>query len=213
MGLFRIALIPIAAVTLSIMLLSMGNPDKGDMPVITSSEIVESELAKFKDVIGEDYAGYRNHVYRTLSYAMRFLGNDQKHRKAIEAALVYHDIALWTANELSYLEPSIKVAKRNLRSILSKKELKLAIECIKHHHKITAYEGPHAAVVNAVRKADWVDASQGLITKGITRDNIAKARERLPYEGFHVTLLGFVPRVRGWNIPLGLWELGHIFKF
>eukprot|EP00954_Amorphochlora_amoebiformis_P010267 802499-Amorphochlora_amoeboformis.AAC.1 len=50
---------------------------------------------RYPDIIGDDYAGYRGHIYRTLSFSLHFLANET-HRGAIEAALVYHDIGLWT---------------------------------------------------------------------------------------------------------------------
>ena len=35
--------------------------------------LVEELLARYEDVIGEDFPGYRNHVYRATTYAMHFL--------------------------------------------------------------------------------------------------------------------------------------------
>ena len=40
---------------------------------------VEMLFARYKDQIGDDYPGYRNHVYRTITYAMHFLGNDAEY--------------------------------------------------------------------------------------------------------------------------------------
>merc|ERR1712000_44195 len=96
------------------------NSNEGpELTLITSSPGVEEELEKYEDLIGEDYYGYRGHIYRVLSYSMYFLNGDETYRTVIEKALVYH-------------------------------------------HKITPFEGPHADIVNAVRKADWIDATQGL---------------------------------------------------
>lgn len=66
---------------------------------------VEMLFARYKDQIGDDYPGYRNHVYRTITYAMHFLGNDAEYEQLVETAFVYHDIGLWTDHELAYLEP------------------------------------------------------------------------------------------------------------
>jgi hypothetical protein len=67
-------------------------------------------------------------------------------------------------------------------------------------------------VVEAVRKADLIDFSLGLVTYGMP----AAARtdvNQLPNAGFHACLMGFIPRVRGWNVFLGAWELFHIFAW
>lgn len=142
---------------------------ENDIKVITESAGVEEFLNKYKDAIGKDLPGYRNHIYRVLSYTMHFLQNDktaQTHYRLIEAALVFHDIGLWTDHELAYLEPSTILARRQL-SGATKEELELVHNMIYWHHKLTPFEGPHANIVNAVRKADWIDASLGLVTKGV----------------------------------------------
>ncbi|MCY2977027.1 MAG: hypothetical protein NTW52_20435 [Planctomycetota bacterium] len=36
---------------------------------------VEVLFASYRTIIGSDYDGYRNHVYRTITYAMHFLNN------------------------------------------------------------------------------------------------------------------------------------------
>ncbi|WP_258957099.1 hypothetical protein [Vibrio coralliirubri] len=60
-------------------------------------------LERYKERIGEDYLGYRNHVYRTITYAKHFLDYDEQFEKLVETAFVYHDIGLWTDHELAYL--------------------------------------------------------------------------------------------------------------
>lgn len=67
---------------------------------------VEELLARYRAVIGSDYDGYRNHVYRVITYAMHFLNDAPEHEQLVETAFVYHDIGLWTDHELAYLEPS-----------------------------------------------------------------------------------------------------------
>jgi hypothetical protein len=57
---------------------------------------VEELFARFESVIGKDFPGYRNHVYRTITYAMHFLNYDLEFEPLVETAFVYHDIGLWT---------------------------------------------------------------------------------------------------------------------
>lgn len=71
---------------------------------------VERLLAPYRSRIGNDYDGYRNHVYRTITYAMYFLGDAPQGEPLVETAFVYHDIGLWTDHVLAYLEPSEAVA-------------------------------------------------------------------------------------------------------
>jgi len=72
---------------------------------------IEELFATYTAQIGDDLPGYRNHVYRTVTYAMYFLGNKAEELEGlVETAFVYHDIALWTDRALAYLEPSEEIA-------------------------------------------------------------------------------------------------------
>ena len=55
---------------------------------------VEELLGRFENLIGKDFPGYRNHIYRTITYAMHFLENTEEYERIVEAAFVYHDIGL-----------------------------------------------------------------------------------------------------------------------
>jgi hypothetical protein len=81
-----------------------------EIMIKTHRPLVESLFEPYRSVIGKDYDGYRNHVYRTITYAMHFLDQSQKHESLVETAFVYHDIGLWTDKALAYLEPSEAVA-------------------------------------------------------------------------------------------------------
>mmetsp|Transcript_32824 Transcript_32824/g.79878 ORF Transcript_32824/g.79878 Transcript_32824/m.79878 type:complete len:221 (+) Transcript_32824:39-701(+) len=187
-----------------------------DIVVISTSEGVEKHLQPFKQQIGDDYEGYRGHIYRVLTFTNHLLGGNDTHRAAIEAALVYHDIGLWTHSMLGYLEPSVEVAMEKCTGF-SDWDRKLIKDIIMWHHKITPFSDEHededyTAIVDAVRKADWIDATMGVVTKGISRANIKKTQETIAEAGFHNTLATFVPRIRGWNVFLGTYELSSIMR-
>lgn len=150
---------------------------------------VEAILSRYADAIGSDFAGYRNHVYRTITYAMHFLGQAPEHERLVETAFAYHDIGLWTDHQLAYLEPSEAVALADNEALgwgLDPDALRAAIHW---HHKIFPYRGAHVAVVEACRKADWIDASMGLLRKGLPRALVREVEATFPNEGFHNTLL------------------------
>ncbi|WP_211183449.1 hypothetical protein [Thalassotalea sp. Y01] len=80
--------------------------------------------------------------------------------------------------------------------------------CIFWHHKISPYTGPHQTVIEACRKADWIDASKGMICKGLDKRIIADVEVAFPNLGFHDTLLrhaksfGGSPLVGGIKVTL-----------
>ena len=150
---------------------------------------VEKLLEPYREVIGEDYAGYRNHVYRVVTYAMYFLEQDQQSEQVVETAMVYHDIGLWTDHELAYLEPSEAAVLADNERYGWGLESELLRGIIHWHHKVTRYGGPYEHIIEACRKADWIDATQGWLRKGITRSDVAAVEAAYPNCGFHRTLL------------------------
>ena len=90
------------------------SPDRSDVSlkspikVIKIDDEVERFLRKYKTTIGNDYDGYRGHIYRVMTYALHFLGGDESYKSVVGIALVYHDIGLWTDEKLGYIEPSCK---------------------------------------------------------------------------------------------------------
>lgn len=180
------------------------------IPIASSRPRVERLLEPYCETIGRDFPGYRNHVYRVVTYAMQFLNQNPEHEQLVETAFVYHDIGLWTDHALAYLEPSEAVALRDNEQQgwgLDPAALRGAIHW---HHKLFPYRGPHQEVIEACRKADWIDASQGWIRKGISRAAIAQVEQAFPNQGFHQSLLrlakeyGGSTLVGGWRVVRGI---------
>lgn len=150
---------------------------------------VEELLVRYKNIIGKDFYSYRNHVYRTITYAMHFLNNEPKFEQLVETAFVYHDIGLWTDHELAYLEPSEAVALADNEKYEWGLDADALRGAIHWHHKISPYKGPHQQVIEACRKADWIDASKGFLRKGLSKTTIKEVEAAFPNLGFHDTLL------------------------
>lgn len=162
------------------------------MPVIsipTKRRRVDSLFAPFEEVIGADLPGYRNHVYRTITYAMHFLHNAPEFEQLVETALVYHDLGLWTHRKMAYLQSSEELALAHNAKMgwgLDPMALRGAIHW---HHKVFRYKGEHQEVIEACRKADWIDASMGRLRKGLARKKIAEVQSAFPNLGFHRSLI------------------------
>lgn len=188
--------------------------EKATISPIDNDPIVEAELALLADKLGDDLPAYRNHIYRVLSYAMHFLGGDKKWQPTIAFALVYHDIGMWTDGDLAYLEPSERAAELALKKQGQALDAKLVQDIIHWHHKVTAYKGPHADVVNAVRKADWIDASQGQVRKGLTKAQIAAVNDAIPILGFPDVLMRLAADLNHGRKMGGLMKvLANVYKW
>ncbi|MGB5812601.1 MAG: hypothetical protein WBG86_18845 [Polyangiales bacterium] len=183
-----------------------------DIEIITHSDRVEALLDPYRITIGRDFDGYRGHIYRVLTYAMHFLGGDPSARPVIEAALVYHDLGLWTHHELAYLEPSTQLAQHDNETHGWGFDSELLHDLIYWHHKITPFSGPHAELVNAVRKADWIDASAGTIRKGMPRPFIGRVTQAIPAAGFYDALKRLGPELTG-SVWKSVGPLLKVYKY
>lgn len=189
---------------------------------------VDFHLRKYYKELGKDYEAYRNHCLRVLSFAAHYLRRDHEYtNKQIKEqlstmglSLAYHDLGLWTDNELDYLVPS---AERMARDNANKTErtLLIAKHGILQHHKLTTWKGADGLadddsdarnIVNAIRKADWCDFTYGIVAHGMSCANIEKALHDIPEAGFHRILAGLGKRLR----PDKIWarlDILKIFKF
>lgn len=175
--------------------------------IISHSPLLEERLEPFRQVIGDDFAGYRGHLYRVLTYAIHFLGGDETFRAEIETALAYHDIAVWTHNSLDYLQPSADMCMADNVQNNWGYDPKLLEDIILQHHKITKFRGPNENVVNAVRKGDWVDAYQGMLRKGLSKAQVNAVAEAIPAEGFYESLARLNKELKGYR------NLHKVLKF
>lgn len=183
-----------------------------NIPIVINSPRVEALFLPYQSVLGDDFNAYRAHVYRVISYAMHFLEQDESHRALVETVLVFHDIGLWTSGELAYLGPSEAIAlKENAEQNLGL-DPELLRAAIHWHHKITPYRGPGAEVVNAVRKADWIDASNGKIRKGLSAEQVRAVEQAIPNHGFPGVLQRLAKDIGGNAISGNLRVLRRVFK-
>ena len=174
---------------------------------------VEDLFAPYEQMIGTDFPGYRNHVYRAITYAMHFLGNAIEHEQLVETAFVYHDIGLWSDHELAYLEPSEALALADNEKYGWGLDPDLLRDAIHWHHKIFPYSGPHREVIEACRKADWIDATKGTLRKGLSKEAIAQVESAFPNLGFHDTLLRLAKDYGGSTLVGGYKVVRGIVKW
>jgi hypothetical protein len=184
-----------------------------DMIIQQNRLRVETLFEPYRSIIGKDYDGYRNHVYRTITYAMHFLDQSQELEPLVETAFVYHDIGLWTDRALAYLEPSEAVALEDNQKYgwgLDPDALRGAIHW---HHKVFRYRGDHQELIEACRKADWIDATKGWVRNGLSRSAIAKVESAFPNCGFHQSLMRLAREYGGSTIVGGFKVTRGIVKW
>lgn len=151
--------------------------------------LIESILGEWRNVIGDAYMGYRNHVYRMVHCCFALRECDAEEREKILIAACFHDIGIWAANTIDYIEPSVLPALDYLESHDKQAwsdEIRLMIS---EHHKLRAYTGEYEPLVELFRRADLADFSLGMLRSGLPRLTIRELKKAFPNAGFHKFLL------------------------
>jgi hypothetical protein len=148
--------------------------------IVTESGLIDDILGPHQKDLGIGYNGYRNHCFRMLNIG-RYLVPDEAHRDdrfAIMAA--FHDLPFFLTGNLDYLGKASDLAKDYLVAMGRPEwepEMRLMIH---NHHKVRPYTGEYAPMVDAMRKADWIDVSFTKIRFGIPRTWIRDLRATFP---------------------------------
>ncbi|GAC70219.1 hypothetical protein [Gordonia soli] len=127
---------------------------------------------------GDDagYDGYKAHVYRIVNFARALSppGDDRDEKLAIAAA--FHDLASF--DTIDYLPPSIEAQDAWLQATGRARWADELALIVAEHHRLSRYpdDRPHAVLVEAVRRADLVDVSQGLIRFGLPKGYVRDVR-------------------------------------
>jgi hypothetical protein len=147
--------------------------------VLRDHPLAEEILESHRDRAHGDDAGYdayKAHVYRVVNYARALTPETPDRDDKLAVAAAFHDLAAF--DTLDYLAPSIVAQdawlKKTGRDAWSD-ELALVVA---EHHRFVRYRSnrPHAALVEAVRRADLIDVSQGLIKFGLPDSYVKEVR-------------------------------------
>jgi len=156
--------------------------------MVETHPYIEDILKQHRSELNLDYDKYRHHIYRVLNFTLLIHHTEGKELDTLAIAAAYHDIGIWTAGTLDYLEPSIKLAKEYIKSKKLKISPKLVEDIISNHHKVTPYRDNN--LVEAFRKADAIDLSLGIISYGVSGKEISLIYGEFPGEWFHTFILG-----------------------
>jgi len=181
--------------------------------IIQQSDFLDAELDQHRDVLGDLYDGYRAHLYRVLSFALWHLDGDETHRQIIEYALVFHDLGLASQKTVKYLEPSIDLALAANAKRAVPFPGQLLRDIIYFHHKFRAWSGPNANIVNAVRKGDWVDATQGAVKMGLPTPLYEQVTNAIPVGSFFDDLNRLGAEYSGGKVAMLRDLMVHVIKF
>lgn len=158
------------------------------MKVETQIPLLEEILSNWKGVIGSEYEGYRNHVYRMVNFCFMLRPCSEEEKTKIIIAGAFHDIGIWIEDTVDYIPPSIPpmidyLNQNNLATWAD--EISLMIT---EHHKVTEYKNEQYALVELFRKADLVDFSFGVVKFTLSKESVQKVKKQIPNANFHKNL-------------------------
>ncbi len=168
---------------------------------------VEQLCMDWKQALGQQYQGYKNHIYRVINLCALQRSLSEKELRQVVIAASFHDVAIWLDDTFDYLTPSRKYATSYLESQGLEAYTQTVGEMIEQHHKFTRHKG--AVLGEIFRRADWCDVTLGTVRFGIDPSAIKAIRTAFPNAGFHPFLLRRAAREllsRPWNpLPMLRW--------
>lgn len=152
---------------------------------------VDQLLAPYRPALGADFEPYRNHAVRLVAFALARLGVGHPRRDEIEIAAAMHEIGRWLGGGLNYVPASLAAADAAIAPRRDRLDRLIVRDAIVYQRKLTPYHAPDAAaaaVVNALRTADWIDHSGGRRRMGLSKETIAAVRAATPEAGWRRSL-------------------------
>jgi hypothetical protein len=158
------------------------------MRVGVELERIDGILSEWKETIGADYDGYRNHVVRMVTFCLMLRECSAEERQKLEIAACFHDIGLWTEHTFDYLPPSVPPAREYLRANALDQWADEIERMILEHHKLRPVRAASSPLVELFRKGDLVDFSLGLVRFGLPKALVWEVKEEFANAGFHKAL-------------------------
>ena len=178
----------------------------------TVEEVLDTHAAE----LGKDLIAYRNHVYRVVNLCLAIVGDGRVELEKIAVAAVFHDLGIWTDQTFDYIAPSVAIAREHLSARGMADWIPEVEAMIADHHKVTSsrsdshpsttVRGASSGVegqslVEAFRRADWIDVTRGLRRFGLQRSFVTAVVATWPSAGFHRRLVELTLD-RWWKHPL-----------
>lgn len=151
--------------------------------------LLEDIFEKWKNELGNDYDGYKNHVYRMVNFCFALQSVNHEEREKIIIAGCFHDLGIWSNRTFDYLPPSVVLAKDYLRQNGLEQWIPEIETIINQHHKLGKYDDKQHSLIEVFRRGDLVDFSLGIVKCGLPKIYIKNVRNQFPNAGFHKRLV------------------------
>jgi hypothetical protein len=154
---------------------------------------------------GDDagYDAYKAHVYRVVNFARALAPSTPDCDDKLTIAAAFHDLAAF--DTLDYLVPSIEAQDAWLQETGRQNWSDELALIVAEHHRLSRYgpTRPHAPLVEAFRRGDLVDVSQGRIRFGLPSSYVKEVRAAFDASVFFKRVIpsGALRAVRKLQLP------------
>jgi hypothetical protein len=148
--------------------------------VVTDLPLLDEILDPYREGLGTGYWGYRAHCYRMVNWARHVTAPEPYREEKLAIMTVLHDVPFILTGDLDYLGTACGLATEYLQGIDRADWTEEMHLMINSHHKTRPYTGPYAPLVEACRKADWIDVTFTKVRFGIPRRCVAEERATFP---------------------------------
>ncbi|SPF45397.1 conserved hypothetical protein [Syntrophobacter sp. SbD1] len=159
------------------------------MRIIEAHQSIDELFEKWKPALGWAYLAYRNHAYRVFNLSCALASATGEDQEKLALASAFHDIGIWLDNTFDYLAPSERRAVDHLSKIARESWAEGIVQMIDQHHKVFAWHGPEQELVEAFRKADWLDVCLFSLPTRLERSLLTAVLRAFPRNGFHGRLV------------------------
>jgi hypothetical protein len=156
--------------------------------------LIDRILEGRSESLKEDFVAYGNHCHRVANFCLALSGENDADPDKVFIAAAFHDLGIWTHRTFDYLEPSVELLSEQLKREGKLEWLEEIRPMVLYHHKITPYRGAGETLVEAFRKADWIDVTWGIVRAGVPGNYIRKLQHAFPNAGFHKRLSALAGR-------------------
>ena len=156
---------------------------------VQSPSLVHDLFEPYRQTLGSDFDGYRNHCFRVFNFCLALSGNRPDDEEKIAIAAVFHDLGIWTDKTFDYIPHSRRLVRRYLEENGCSRWIDEVDTMIAQHHKLTTFKANPAWLVEPFRKADLTDLSGGLIRFRLDDGFVSDVLDEFPNAGFHKTLV------------------------
>ncbi len=159
------------------------------VPIQTAHPLIEPLFEEWSEALGSNKVPYRHHVYRVFHMAASISGATGEDLDKLALSAAFHDVGIWLDTTFDYLEPSVRRLSTFLRKTGRASWIEETACIIRQHHKIFPWRGPRPLLVEAFRRADWLDVCLMALPTHQSRDFLSVLLKTFPRNGFHFRLV------------------------